>query len=125
MKYAKQIVGILLLVVVMAPCVSFAQSSNYIAPLNKGNTTAPQNLTTKSGVEALIKGVVRWVYTIFFVVAVLFVLLAAYNFLTGGGNDAKIKLAKAQIRYAVIAIIVALLSTGAAVLVNSAFNTTT
>jgi len=122
LRVAKKLCIAFVLCLIIFPAISLAQGSNYIAPLNQGNTAAPQNLTTKSGVETLIKAVVRWVYTIFFVVAVLFILLAAYNFLTGGGNDAKLKLAKAQIRYAVIAIIVALLSTGAAAIVNSAFS---
>jgi hypothetical protein len=44
---------------------------------------------------------------------VLFILFAAYNFVQGGANPEKVKVAKTQLKYAVIAIVVALVASGA------------
>ncbi len=63
--------------------------------------------------------IVGYVYRIFFIVAILFVLLAAYNFLFAQGNATKVKTAQDQILYAAIAIAVALISMGAGKIVES------
>lgn len=63
--------------------------------------------------------IVRWAYTIFFVVAVFFILLAAFNFLTAQGDATKIQNARDQILWAVVAIIIALISVGAAQIIKS------
>lgn len=58
----------------------------------------------------ILNNVVKWTYTIFFITAVLFILIAAYKFLFAQDDPEKIKSAKNQIIYAIIAIIVALLA---------------
>lgn len=68
--------------------------------------------TTVGGLVDILRNVVRWVYIIFFVLAVLFILLAAFNYLTAGGEAEKITKAKNQLIYAVVAIVVALLAVG-------------
>jgi hypothetical protein len=110
-----------LIAVLLFVCVAPAAFAGTIDPLNEGAYTAPGSLTSKSGVEGLVVALVRWVYTIFFVLAVFFILLAAYNFLQGGSNEAKVKTAKAQLKWAVIAIAIALLSTAASLIINSVF----
>lgn len=67
----------------------------------------------------LVYNIVIVIFNTFFVVAILFLILAAYNFLTGGTNENKLKTAKAQIKYAVIAIIVALVSGGISLIIGS------
>jgi hypothetical protein len=74
--------------------------------------------TTSSLVNVLLYAT-RWIYTIFFIVAVLFILLAAYNFIQGGNNPEKVKTAKEQLKYAVIAIVVALIATGVSVIIGN------
>ena len=69
----------------------------------------PQDVAT--WVDVVIT-VVQWFYTIVFIVAVLFILLAAYNFITSGGDEEKTGTAKKQLMYAVIGVAVALLSYG-------------
>ncbi len=52
-----------------------------------------------------------WIYTIFFVVAAIIIVLAAFNYLTSGGDEEKVKTAKQQFIYAIVAIAVALIAT--------------
>ncbi len=80
--------------------------------------------TEKSPVETpkqllnAIASVVGWVYTVFFIVAVFFILIAAFNYLTGGDQPEKIKLVHTQLIYAVIAIAIALLAVGATAIIK-------
>ena len=106
-----------LLVLIAIPLTTAAQSDDYIAPLNTGNTESPVQNTGQ--LYDLLITVVQWVYTIFYVIAVLFILIAAYNFITGAQSEDKIKTAKAQLKYAVIAIAIALVSTGVSALVKN------
>lgn len=71
-------------------------------------------ITTPSGIFNILKTIVQWTYTIFFVVAVLFILIAAFNFLTAQGDPTKINSAKNQILWACVAIAIALIAVGAA-----------
>jgi uncharacterized membrane protein len=80
------------------------------------NTVGPTSVT--GWVDVLIT-LVRWVYTIIFIVAVLFILLAAFNFITSKGDAVKTATAKNQLLYAVIGIAVALLSYGIVTLVRT------
>lgn len=66
----------------------------------------------------VLNNIVSWMYRIFFVVAVLFILLAAYNYLTARGNPETIQKVNKQILYAVIAIIIAIVSVGFDVIIR-------
>ncbi|MFA6494813.1 MAG: hypothetical protein WC246_00380 [Candidatus Paceibacterota bacterium] len=90
-------------------------TGNLIGPLNSGDYASP--VSDASSTLNLVKKAATWMYTIFFIVAVLFFLLAAYNFLLGGSNEERVKTAKNQLTYGVIAIVVALISTGIAAMV--------
>jgi len=69
-------------------------------------------ITTVGGLVDIVRGVVRWVYIIFFILAVLFILFAAFTYLTAGGEAEAINKAKTQLIYAAVAIAVALLAVG-------------
>jgi amino acid transporter len=58
-------------------------------------------------------------YTLIFIFAVVFILLAAYTFVTSSGDEKKVEKAKKQIWYAVIAVAVALLSVSFTVLIQN------
>ncbi len=88
-----------------------------IDPLNKGDMQSPIQ-SVEDGTNVFIT-IVQWVYTIFFIVAVLFILIAAYNFIVGGADEEKIKLAKKQIKYAVIAIVIALIASSLSLVVKN------
>ena len=65
--------------------------------------------TIGEGVSVFVK-IVQWIYTILFIVAVLFILISAYYFITSKGDTEKTGKAKQMLIYAVIGIVVALLS---------------
>ncbi|MEK7162671.1 MAG: hypothetical protein AAB696_00010 [Patescibacteria group bacterium] len=69
------------------------------SPINK-----PENFLT-----AIAKAV-QYIYALFFIVAVAFILFAAFDYLSGGDNTEKIKTAHKKLTYAAIAIAVALLA---------------
>ncbi len=71
------------------------------------------------GVVVILMTVLRWTYTIFFIVAVFMILLAAYTYLTAQAEPEKIKSATNQIIYASIAIAVALLAVSINAIVGS------
>jgi len=73
---------------------------------------------TSQGLIDAIAGIVKWIYTIFFIVAVMFILIAAFNYLTAGGQPEKIKSAHTQLIYAAIAIAIALLAVGATAIIK-------
>ena len=79
----------------------------------------PVGPSTVGGIVDVLRGVVRWVYIIFFIVAVMFILFAAFNYLTAGGDAEKITTAKNQLIYAAIAIVVALLAVGFEVIIRN------
>lgn len=67
---------------------------------------------TVSGLVVLLGAVVRWVYIIFFIIAVFFILWAAFTYLTAGGNPDSVATAKNRLIYAAIAIVIAFLAVG-------------
>jgi len=74
--------------------------------------TQPSNITTVGGLFDIVKNVVGWIYILFFVIAVLFIIFAAFTYLTAGGDPSKTEQAKNQLIYAAVAIAVALLAVG-------------
>ena len=66
----------------------------------------------------VIASVVKWTYAIFFIITVMFVLFAAFNYLTGGDDAEKIKSAHQQIMYAAIAVAIALLAVGFSLIIK-------
>lgn len=71
------------------------------------------------GLIDIIKSVVRWTYVIFLIIAVLFIIFAAYNYLISQGEPEAIKNIHNQLIYAAIAIAVALLAVSANLIVES------
>ena len=76
-------------------------------------------INTDTELLNVIAGVVKWIYTIFFVVAVVFILFAAFNYLTAGGQPEKIKTAHTMLIWAIVAIAIALLSVAAAQIIRT------
>jgi len=81
--------------------------------------TPESPIKTPGGLLDTIASIVKWVYIVFFIVAVLFILIAAFNYLTGGGQPEKIRLAHTQLIYALIAIAIALMSVGAVAIIKN------
>ncbi len=104
-----KIIASIIAIAVVMPLASivYAQPSTGIN-LPGANT----NITTVSGVVDILRGVVRWLYVIFFIIAVLFIIFAAFTYLTAGGDPEKTTKARDQLIYAAVAIAVALLAVG-------------
>jgi uncharacterized membrane protein len=67
----------------------------------------------------LMQSAVTYMYSAFYILAVGFILWAAFNYLQGGTNPKKIETAKAQLKYAVIAIVIALVASGASAIIQN------
>lgn len=67
---------------------------------------------TNGSLIALLLTGVRWLYTLFFIFAVVMILVAAYNFARGGGNEKLVETAKKQLKWAAVGIVVALSASG-------------
>lgn len=76
-------------------------------------------ITTVGGLYDLLYKIVGWVQVFFFAIAILFIIFAAFQFLTSGGDAEKTGQAKTKLIYALVAIAVALLAFGAKGLIKS------
>ena len=74
---------------------------------------------TPEGIFTILQKIIQYVYLAFFFVAIIFIILAAFNFLFAKGNPEKITSARSQITWAVVAIVIALISVGAAAIIQS------
>jgi hypothetical protein len=81
--------------------------------------------TSQAAVESqrdifeVLTNIADFLFTALLIVAVIFILIAAFNFLTAQGDAEKVKSARNQILWAVVAIAIALISTGAASIIES------
>jgi len=81
--------------------------------------TPESPIKTPGGLLDAIANIVKWVYIVFFVIAVMFILFAAFNYLSGAGNPEKLKKAHDMIMYTAIAIAIALLAVGAVTIIKN------
>lgn len=70
-------------------------------------------------VMTALDSITDWLFTILLVVAVIFIILAAYNFVTAAGDPEKVGTARTQVMWALIGIVVALLAKGLVILVRT------
>lgn len=76
-------------------------------------------ITSVGGVIGLLLRILDLARTIFWIVAVAMILWAAFLYLTAGGAPEKVTKANATLRYAIVAIVVALIATSLPFLVRS------
>lgn len=87
--------------------------------INEVRAATPSSIDTPEDIVKLVGDLSGWMWRIFLIVAVIMILYSAYLFLFAGGNSETLDKAKKQLKYAVIAIIVALLAGGAVKLIQS------
>lgn len=85
----------------------------------------PVGPETVGGLVEIVQAVVSWVYIVFFIIGVLFILFAAFSYLTAGGDAERVAKAKNQLIYAAIAIAVALLAVGFEAIIRTFLTTPT
>ena len=81
--------------------------------------TAPQPVTSLGGFIGLICTAVNWLFSVLVVLAIVFVLIAAYKYLTASGDPEKVKGASGTLIYAAVAVAVAVLAKGIPLIVGS------
>jgi hypothetical protein len=91
--------GVTVLTAVTAPFIALAQP-----------TLTDYQITDFSRIQSFGNKVGSWMLGILLVVGVIFVIYAAFLYLTSGGEEEKVKKAKNFIIYAIIAIIVGVLA---------------
>jgi heme/copper-type cytochrome/quinol oxidase subunit 2 len=76
------------------------------------SSAATSTIQDAQDVVDLITKIGNWMYGILLGLAVIFIIFAAYNFMTSGGSEEKVKEAKNQVLYTLIAVAVAMLAKG-------------
>ena len=71
---------------------------------------APTVVTSGSELVGLVQALTNWMFVGFLLAAVVFVIIAAFQFLTGGGDPTSLGSAKKKLIWAVIAVIIAVLA---------------
>jgi len=66
--------------------------------------------TSITGFVGLLNQALVYILTFFWIIAAIFIILAAFSYLTAGGDEEKLKSAKQKVIYAIVAIVVALLA---------------
>lgn len=93
---------VLVAIVLAAPMVAF------------GQTQAPEpptpGATTIGELVCVIDNIAAWIFWVLTIVAVIFILLAALQFITAGGDPGQVTEARSKLIYAAVGIIVAVLA---------------
>lgn len=80
--------------------------------------TAP-TLKICCGAGTVMDRIVNWLFTILLVVAAVFIIIAAYTFVTASGDPDKVKKARDFVLYALIGVLVAFCAKGLIVLIET------
>ena len=83
---------------------------------------APSNYTNINqvlGASGILCVIINWIFYLLIVLTIIFVLFAAFKYLTAGGDAEKVKAAGSILLYAVVAIVIALLAKGIPLIVSS------
>lgn len=70
----------------------------------------PGTITSATGVFTAISKITNWIFSLFLVLAVIFILYGAFKLLISGGNAEGLGEAKKLILYAAIAVVIAVLA---------------
>lgn len=101
----KKVISAIVLGMAILPLLAAAQGTGIT-----GAVQTPNVGFTFTQLVKVLNTVVSWIFTVFLIVAVIFVIIAAFSYLTSGGDPEKIKTASKQLVFAAVAIAVALLS---------------
>ena len=99
----KRLNTILLISLIGLPILALAQT---------GVQTPPTPITSIEGVFRVINTLINWVFTILLVVAVFFIMMAAFSYLGSAGEPEKVTEAQNKLIYAAVAIGVGLIAKG-------------
>ena len=109
----KKFLGITVLAFLVAAVVlPLGVSSAVLEPPPSGKGLPVETEVPGTGLALLgrIDLITNWVFAVFIAIAVIFIVLAAFQFITGGGKPEEVSLARQKLIYAVIGIAIALLA---------------
>jgi magnesium-transporting ATPase (P-type) len=89
------------------------------APLEVPADQIAPGLRSFNDYVGVITTLIRWMFIILLVLAVLFIIMAAFSYMTSGGDEEKVAGAHKKVIYAVVAIAVAFLAQGVSFVVAS------
>ena len=121
-NFAKEFSPSIIALVFSVPVLAFAQSGLGPPPPGGGITpvSVPQgNINSLSGVLQIMCNVFGWAFYFLIILAVIFVIVAAFKYLTAAGDPEKVKSAGTMLIYTAIAIVVALLAKAVPLVVGS------
>lgn len=117
MKFSTFSLGCLLLIA-FSVLLSISFLPAHVFAQSQPPTTFPLKNLKFSDVIVILNRFVTWIFTVFLIIAVLFVIFAAFQYLVHGSDPQGVKKATHMLVYAAIAIAVALLSVGTQTLVK-------
>lgn len=103
----KKFIAVSLLSLLLAG-VMVSQASAIVSPTR----TIPTGITTAQGFIDALETLTDWLFVILMVIAVVFIVLAGLQFITGGGDPAAVSAARTKLIWAGVGIGVALLARG-------------
>ena len=77
------------------------------------------DITSITDVQEVVTRIVGWAQVFFYIIATLFIIFAAFKYLTSGGEDEKVKEAKNMLIYSIVAIAIAAVSGGVVLVVRN------
>jgi len=77
-----------------------------------GDPSDPYTRADTFDLQLFLEGLATWLFWIIMMLAVIFILIAAFYFLTAGGDPNKIAMAKSTLIYALVGAVVAVLAWG-------------
>jgi small-conductance mechanosensitive channel len=84
-----------------------------VAPVAFGQfqqTTPPTTPDSVGGWLTILQKIATWFYSIILAISVFMILMAGFNYLTAGGDQAKVKKASQMLIYAIVGIVVAIIA---------------
>ena len=87
------------------------------APVNAPSNI--QNINQIAGSAGIICTIINWIFWLLIVLTVIFVLVAAFKYLTAAGDPEKVKSAGSTLLYAAIAVVVALIAKGLPLIIST------
>ncbi len=101
-------------------------SASALPVLALAATAPPAPITTLTAFQTFICTIiVGWLFTFLIILTVVFVIIAAFKYLTAAGDPEKVKSAGNTLVYAAIAIVVALFARGLPLIIGSLFSSGT
>jgi len=105
-----------------APVIAIAFPLLASAQVTQPPISAPSNYNNVNqilGQSGLVCVAINWIFWALIVLTIIFVLVAAFRYLTAAGDPEKVKSASRTLLYAAVAVVVALIAKGLPLIVSS------